>query len=312
MRAWHASGGIDAKLQKQFEKAIELDPEYALARCMYAGYLFFTTHVGYAAAHDSMPAIRGQARQALELDPSSADAHAILATVAAGYDYDWSDAERHYAQALSVPGLSPVSRAYCASVYLRGAGRLAEAIEQGELALQVDPIHPAIRTMLTLSLAYAGRFAEAETLARESIALAPDNLGLYSVSGLVRAVQGRFDEALALAEKAAQTPANPFTFAPFAGLLARAGRHARSEEVMDRIRAGPPHWLSSSMVLYYLYAGDMEGAADWAEKACIERWPALPATLQSPLASGLRAGPRWSKLSRMMNLPQTRSARSHV
>jgi Tfp pilus assembly protein PilF len=308
LKAWHAaeifSPGAD--FRQHFEHAIALDPEFALARSSYAGYLFLRVHTGLAAAHESMSAVRAEAGKALELDPSLADAHAVLAVAAATYDYDWSEAERRYAQALAHPGLSPPARSYCAFVYLRGAGRLAEAVEQGKLALQYDPLHLGCRSMLALCLAYAGRFAEAETLSRESLALAPNSPTLCSAFSMVPAAQERFDEALVLAEKAADAPANPLFLATFAGLLARTGHRARAEEVLDRILAGPPHSLSGGMLMYCLYAGDMEGTADWAEKAASDRWPALAGTLQNPLARELRAGPRWPKLARIMNLPEKR------
>jgi len=56
------------------------------------------------------------------------------------------------------------------------------------------------------------------------------------------------------------------------------------------------------MLTYCLYAHEAS-AADWAEKAVSDRWPAVAGTLQSPLARELRAGPRWPKLARMLNLP---------
>ncbi|MBV8904857.1 MAG: protein kinase [Acidobacteriia bacterium] len=307
LKAWHASVNIPTTMdiRRQFEHAIALDPEFAQARAQYAAFMSYLVHIGVAAPHEAMPLIRAEARKAVELDASLADAHAILAVVAAAYDYDWSEAERRYVQALSHGGLSAMARSYCAFIYLRGAGRLGEAVEQGELAVQIDPIHPACRSMLALSLAYVGRFEEAEALSRESLALAPNNVTLYSAFGLVRATQGRFDEALTLAERAAaHFPATPVTLAPFAGLLTRVGERARAEEVLDRIRAGPPHWLSGGMFMYCLYAGDEEGIADWAEKAARDRWPVLAGTIQSPLARGVRAGPRWPKLSRLMNLPE--------
>ena len=214
LKAWHASTNFAAAMAhagQHYEQAIALDPEFALARSSYAWYLFFRAQTGQAPAHESMPAVRAAARKALELDPSLADAHATLALVAAAYDYDWGEAERCYAQALACGALSPMSRSYCAHFYLRAVGRFAEAIEQGEVALQSDPLHLASRTLLAVSLAYAGRFAEAETLSRESLTLNPNEFPLYSVFGLIYTAQGRFEEALVMAEKGSHAPANTIT-----------------------------------------------------------------------------------------------------
>ena len=96
-----------AGAKKYFKEAIALDPEFALAHAGYSSHLFFRTHTTHDDAHQVMPLARREARRALELDPPLADAHATLAGEAATYDSDWTEAERHYAQAIASRNLSP-------------------------------------------------------------------------------------------------------------------------------------------------------------------------------------------------------------
>ncbi len=61
-----------------FQQAIALDPAYATAHAAYAEYLFQRVQVGMVPAHEGMPRMRAEARKALELDRSLAEAHAML------------------------------------------------------------------------------------------------------------------------------------------------------------------------------------------------------------------------------------------
>jgi len=243
---------------------------------------------------------------ALELDPSLAEAHAALALVAATYDHDWKEAERRYTRAMVDGTVSPWTRMLYATYYLLPAGRVEEAVKQEELALQGDPLHLAISTTLALSLAAAGQIADAERQVQQALDLEPDYFPAYHTAAALYASQGRFAEALAFAEKAYSLfPWTFYSVSLFAGLLARTGDQTRAEELLQEVRTGPA-WLTNTGLMYFcLYSGDVERAADWAEKAIADGVPSICAGLCSELAKDLRASPRWPKLAKAMNLPET-------
>jgi TolB-like protein/Tfp pilus assembly protein PilF len=308
LRAWYYTWKFTpeslTRAAQSFEQAIAFDPQFALARSSYAEHLFILAHIGTEATHDVMPLMRDEARKALELDPSLPEAHAALGLVAATYDYDWKEAERRYARAMVDGAVSPLTRTLYANFYLLPLGRFEEAVKEGELALQSDPLHLGIRTELALFLAAAGEIAEAEMQIQQALDLDPNYFPAYHAATGVSTLQGRFAEALAHAEKAySLCPWTFYSISPVAGLSARTGDQARAEEMLQLIRTGPP-WLTNTALMYFCLAGgDVEGAADWAEKAIEDRVPCICSALRC--AKDLRVSPRWPKLAKLMNLPET-------
>src|SRR5438105_15889664 len=76
------------KAIEQFQQAIEKDPSYALA---YAGLAdAYTTLPGYSAtpASEVVQNARVAAARSIELDPNLAEAHASLANIKMGFEYD--------------------------------------------------------------------------------------------------------------------------------------------------------------------------------------------------------------------------------
>ena len=87
-------------------------------------------------AREAMPLGRAAALRAVDLDPSSADAHGVLCAIAAQLDYDWDEAERRFLLVTKGRTVSPDARRMCGFNYLLSAGRASEAAHQCELALR--------------------------------------------------------------------------------------------------------------------------------------------------------------------------------
>ena len=307
-RFYHWKLALD-QAKECYEQAIALDPEFALAHSGYAEHLFFRALTAMTPSHEVMPLARSEARRALELYPSLAEAHATLGLVAATYDYDWKEAEKQYRQALAGSAISPWGRAQYGYFFLRPLGRVEEAVAQAEIALEGDPLHVPTRATLAGSLQLLGRFDEAEAHIRQALDLDPHYALAYTVPMALHTVRGQFSQALLYAETAYElTPWAVQSIGPLAGLLARTGDHRRSEQLVEEICSGPAHRKHAALVYFHLYRGDVEAAADSAEKAAEDRFTALGSILSSLQAGGLRASARWPGLAQMMNLPETATA----
>ena len=188
--------------------------------------------MGMTPLREAAPAARALAQRALELDPSLPEAHSILCSGAATYDYNWKEAARRFALATADDSASPHGVTWSADRFLswhRAAG--TEAVHQLEQAVQGDPLQLTIRICHGDVPWRVGRYAEAEEQFRQAMHLDASFFWAYVFFAELLAARGMFEEALPFAERA-------FSLAPwyvpsagiYAGVLVRTGEQDRGKE----------------------------------------------------------------------------------
>src|ERR1035438_4244532 len=103
-----------ARGKELLEHAIQLDPQFALP---YILGVHYTMQATLRPARGVIPLARAAQQEALRVDPSLPEAHALLG-VCAGMDYCWSEAEAHWGLAMTRESVSRVRRFWC-SEYTR-------------------------------------------------------------------------------------------------------------------------------------------------------------------------------------------------
>jgi serine/threonine-protein kinase len=291
-----------AQARECLEEAIAIDPGYALPHSALGFYFSSLAIYHMQSADESIPRARTSIKTALEIDPSLPEALASLGLIAAVYDYDWKEAARLFRLALASEAVSPDVR-LSAGGYLFQAGRTREAIEQLERAVQADPLNLTCRAILAYCL-MVDREADAERELRRVLDLDRSYYLAHHFLDMLQLQRGNIPEALASAERA-------FALAPWvgwvrgflAGLLELTGDAVRAESVLRELGNGTAYGAPFGLFCYRFICGEIEQAADWVEKAIVQRDPALLYPLRLPLMEDLRRSSRWPKLARMMNLP---------
>ena len=177
------------------EKAIDLDPNYALAYRLLASA--YANEVPLRLSKDPRQSI-GRAmelvQKALALDQSLASAHSLLGwlyTLMRQHDKCISECERGVA-------LEPNSASahFSLSLALRYAGRHKEAITMCKEAIRLDPIPPS-SFYGTLANAYClvGQYEEAITAGKKATLREPDNLFAHAFLAAAYSLHGRKEEA---------------------------------------------------------------------------------------------------------------------
>jgi TolB-like protein len=216
-----------------YEEAIALDARFCLAYAEYADYLYGRTTVAMSSLRDVAPTCRALALQAISVDPSMADPHNTLCTLAALHDYDWAEAHRQYQLVKAGAFVSSVAQLGIGWAYCLGAGRLALAVEHLQLAVQGDPLHLTCRAVLGRCLTAAGRYDKAEALLLQSLQLEPDFFWTHCYLGELNASRGKFAEALPYAEKTvALAPWYAQGVGLYAGVLLRLGNSEQANAVL--------------------------------------------------------------------------------
>src|SRR3989442_10610119 len=83
-----------------FQRAIEIDPNYALAYVGLAHAYLSLALAGEMPATEFFPKAKDAAQKAVEIDDRLAEAHAVLGFPIFWYDWNWKEAERQLKQAL--------------------------------------------------------------------------------------------------------------------------------------------------------------------------------------------------------------------
>jgi tetratricopeptide (TPR) repeat protein len=293
----------NALARNHFERAIELDPAFALAHAAIGHLLHQLAVYGFMPPRQALPLVQEQARRALAIDPSLPEAHAVMGAATAMFDYNWAEAERHFRLAMAQDAIPPLVHMTYAMYCLLPTGRAPDAVRHMTLALNEDPLNLGARGERAVCLRAAGRIEEGDAELREVLELEKSFPFPYFMLGVNMALAGRFDEASVLAERA-------YALAPWfkaivglrAAMLVRAGEAARAAETLEQLRPQDGYVDPIGPAVYHLLSGDLEATADWIEKAIEQRQPAVFFFLNAH-ATALRSSPRWPALARMINLP---------
>jgi serine/threonine-protein kinase len=286
------------------EKAIALDPDFALAHTELAACLRDGAGWHVETARQALPRALAAAQRALEIDPSLAEAHAELAAVVLFLDFDWEKAGYHFRLAMARdPIPANVSHLY-GFFYLMPLGRIREAISELERSLTEDPLNTMCRTQLAVLHGMAGNHEEASAQFSQALELDENFWLALMVQALWQAQRGNIEKALALAERSyAVAPDNPSSIGVLAGLLSRRGDSERAAILLSELGDFTAYGVPVGLINYHFMRMEFENAADWAVKGIKERHPhILPATC-GPIRKHFVACGAWSRLGRMLRLP---------
>jgi tetratricopeptide (TPR) repeat protein len=288
-----------------YERAIEIDPAYALAWAGIADSYSVMGGIKAVPPAQAFPRAKAAALRALELDPALADAHASLGYVRRLFDWDWPGAEASFREAVRLnPSHATGHRWY--GQFLSGLGRHSEAIAEATRALELDPLSLIIHTAVGDVYFYARRYAEAIAYYRKGLQMDPEFHAGHS--DLARALEfaGEVDDAIREYEAAIRLTGNQ-AGDPSIGLAnayAVAGRRADAIGVLETLQKLPPERYVSPWGLASIYArlGENDAALDWLERAYDEHDSTLVWLKVHPRFDDVRAHPRFAALLRKMKL----------
>jgi TolB-like protein/Tfp pilus assembly protein PilF len=123
----------------RYQKAIQRDPNYALAYAGMADAYAYLAENFVSPPREVMPKAKEAADKAVALDPNLAEAHTSVAIVKLDYEWDSVGAQREIRRAMELnPGSGYVHHWYAHS--LEAQGRLDEATKEMQASLALDPL----------------------------------------------------------------------------------------------------------------------------------------------------------------------------
>ena len=283
---------------------LRVDPDSARGHADLAVYFFTLTMVGLMPPDEGLPAARGAAGRALQLDPDRAEAQAMLAVVAALYDRNWVEAERRWCLAFAREPVPAMVRFHYSPFFLEPLGRYAESLANLEPALAAEPLYLLGRVVRATGLCAVGRMeeglAEFELVCRVDPQFAP------AVGYLAReyALAGRLDEARTFAERAyASVPHHPNAAGMLAGILERTGDRDRARSILEAHGRERAWSLPRARAEAALACDRADVAIDYLADAVAARDPGVWLLFAGSARALLRATRRWPAVRATLHLP---------
>ncbi|HEU4464043.1 MAG TPA: tetratricopeptide repeat protein [Gemmatimonadota bacterium] len=291
---------------EHYERAIGVDPDYALAWAGLADTYITMGALFLGQPRDLYPRARDAARKALELDPRLAAAQAALAEVQLRYDWDWEAAERGFRRALALDPDYADGR-YRYGNYLRDMGRFDEAMVEIRRAQGMDPYSLPISAAVAGVFYHARRYDEAIEECCRALERAP---GFYQANFYLAVCylqKGMPEEALRQFERVRELAGFEGAIAGLVVGYAAVGRTEEAATLLVELRsmaekgASPaPAWLVASG---YFALGDMDEAFRWFDVAIEERSSWFTSLRVEPRFSHLHDDPRFQRLLARVGFP---------
>jgi len=283
-----------------FDRAIELDPNYALA---YAERSETWTLVGDLTGQRSTayPKARSDAEKAVAIAPALAEAHAALGWVRAFAEWKFAEGLSELQRAKELSPANPTANDLLARVIVY-RGRMEEAERQAQQAVELDPLSAATQFTLGRVLFYAGKLDEADAAGRKMAELQPSASSSHRWQVLVAVQRGDGETALREAQLEPDESLRPFELA-----LAQyvRGDSKASDAALADLIANSRDSLAYQIAQVYAVRHEVDKALEWLQIAFDNHDGGMASLLVDPLLHNLRDDSRYKALIAEMNFPTT-------
>jgi TolB-like protein/DNA-binding winged helix-turn-helix (wHTH) protein/Tfp pilus assembly protein PilF len=306
-----------AKSIKEFEEAIENDPNYAPAHAALARAYALSPVSGYMTAADAMPKAREAALRAIAIDSSLAEGHSMVGFIKAHYEYDWPAAGREFQQALALNPSDPFAHLFYSNSYLSPLGRHEEAIAEMKKAIDLDPFSPRVQSFLGRTYIWARRYDDALAHLQKTTQEFPEFAIDHERLAHLYAYRGEFDKAIAEETQtrilSGEDPRRVVKLEDsLRKALATRGPRGYWEKMLELSRKddNPPEAYTThdGLAILYTRLGENEKALDALEQAYRERQLHMTEIGIEPAFDALRSEPRFKSLLSQVGLPSESSA----
>ena len=286
--------GIDC-----FQRAIDLDPNYALA---YSGLAeahgLLASSTGEQPPRDEYPKAQAAARKALALDPSLAEAHTALGFSLLLYDYDAEGARRAFRRAVRLNPNHPNAHDGLA-FYYNATRQPAKSVAECEESRRLDPLSPFPEVNLGWAHYFARRFDAAAEQGRKALGMDARFAFAHWITGLALAQSGDHASAVESFERGVETSGGGLTFrAHLAYAYARAGRDREARRALAELeKARRRRYVSAYYFAVALVGlGEQDAALAELGRALEERAGFLPYLPVEPIFDPVRDDARFREL----------------
>ena len=305
------TGDAFERALESFKNAIQLDPDYALARAALADTYILMGYYSHPALEVFPLAERAIAR-AIAIDPSLTEVHRSNSGLNFFYKWNWAEAERDAKKAIELnPRSAQAYHWYAVQLLLRGRSEESERFL--EKAREVDPGYFAAQVDLAGPYVLRGDYNTAAAIIERVVEMAPNFARAREQLAISYVGAGRYQDAIREARKAIELAGRRGRFATtLANALAAAGHRDEALQELERVREAdvtsyvPPTAYAAT----YALLGETEEAFEYLERGFDERDAGLLLLGIGYEFVGLHEDPRFVDILRRLDLPLARIIRN--
>ena len=292
------------KSLEAFQRAVELDPNYALAYVGIADFYSWACIHGIYSPAEGFPHVLEAATRALEIDPALAEAHAAIGLFHSNMQH-WEECEVHYKRAIELNPNYPLGHEWFSAI-LVGTGRFEEGTREVLLAEELDPLSLRPKVLSAWTIYQTRNYDLALAKARELQLLAPEFMQSYLQLSNVLSQVGDPDEAVEVARRSLEIAnGSPLPVYNLCFALMAAGKVKEAEKTVaewEKTAANtyiPPYFMG----LCNLAIGNADRALEYLDAARVEKSAWVLWLSTEPKLEALRNDPRFVEKLKKTGLP---------
>ncbi|MBI1874543.1 MAG: winged helix-turn-helix domain-containing protein [Acidobacteria bacterium] len=276
------------------ERAVELDPDYALAYAALAdAYAFDLQH---------WKKVEGTANRALALSPSLGEAHASLGFVRLFHEWDWPAAEREFRRAVALsPDYATAHQWYAICFALKR--KWMEAKAEMRQALKLEPTSPIMNADMGQLLYFAQEYDEAIEQCRRALEVDSTFLNahvyLYQIYTQKKMYREAVEKYFEIQRLDVSTAYEARVEAALRNAYAREGIRGFWRARLDYVTGATDYYSAAE---YAARLGDLEAAVRWLDTAFQHHSFPVVFSFANPVFEGLHGIPRFRELMRTLGV----------
>lgn len=289
---------------ESFQKAIDLDPNYALAYTGLAdAYAFLGSSTGESTPTEWYPKTKTMALKALALDDTLAEAHTSLGFYNMMYEWNFAEAKKCFHRAIELnPNYANAHDGY--SFYYKATGQHEKAILACKSAQEADPL--SLFAIVSLGWAYyfARRYDEAIEQNQRALEMDSNFPFAYWNMGLALAQKGNLAESIESLKRAHEI-SNGLTYLAHLGYICGvAGKKTEAKKVLSQLEKLSKKKYVSAYYFALVYMGleDTEQTFNWLNRAFDEHASFLAFLNVEPMFDKIRQDFRFNDLQWRIDL----------
>jgi adenylate cyclase len=286
------------KAIEEYQAAIKLDPDYALAYSGLADSYSVLGDHNYVPYAEAFAKSKEFALKAVERDDASAEAHTSLAIAMHQARDIAADAE--FEKAIELNPSYATAHHYHGILFLY-TGRREEALQEALTAQKLDPLSPQIATFAGITYDALGSHTQAESQHLRALELQPDFIpGIVNLASTYWH-EGKFDDAEKLGQTYLRVSKDELTSKlAFATNYALAGKEMEARRMMAEAEAilDPTNPHNELRIMYHIALRELDKAVELVEDEYARGADWLGEITYDPLYTAICNDPRVKSILR--------------